>query len=89
MQHSLDHAVDNRQRSLPTKEQSLNLIHQAASESSSTKPASERLHGRPRNNIADQVVVNIDQNTGISPLVESRRARAAGSLRSTTADHYT
>jgi hypothetical protein len=41
---------------------------------------SESLHSRPRDDIADQVVVDIDQDTRVSPLVESRRARTAGSL---------
>jgi hypothetical protein len=52
-------------------------------------PRSESLHSRPRNNIADQVVVDINQNARISPLVESRRARTAGSLGTTTANHCT
>lgn len=63
--------------------------HQAANETLVFlfQTHSKRLHSRPGNDVADQVVVNIDQNTRISPLVESRRACTAGSLRSTTADH--
>jgi hypothetical protein len=56
-------------------------------DSPSPQARSESLHSRPRNHIADQVVVDIDQDTRISPLVERRRARTAGSLGSATADH--
>jgi hypothetical protein len=45
------------------------------------------LHSRPRNSVAVQVVVDVNQHTRISPLVERRRAGAARSLRSTPTDH--
>ena len=44
----------------------------------------QSLHRRPRNRVAVKVVVNINQHTRISPLVESRRARTTTrNLRST------
>jgi hypothetical protein len=84
----LDHAA-TIPRDLHRQRRSLIATHQAAQRVSVLETRSESLYSRPRNNIADQIVINIDQNPRISPLVESRRARAAGSLRSTTADHYT
>lgn len=47
----------------------------------------ERLHSWTRNGVAVQVVVNVNENTRISPLVERRRASATGSLRSRTTNH--
>lgn len=41
----------------------------------------QRLHSRTRDSVAVEVVVDINQHTRISPLVESRRARATGNLR--------
>lgn len=43
--------------------------------SSYLQPFLQRLHRRPRNSVAIQVVVNINQHPRISPLIESRRTR--------------
>jgi len=41
----------------------------------------QRLHRRPRNSVAVQVVVDVNQNTRISPLIEGSRARTARHFR--------
>lgn len=47
----------------------------------------ERLHSWTRDSVAVQVVVDVNENTRISPLVESRRASATRGLRSRATDH--
>jgi hypothetical protein len=47
----------------------------------------QSLHRRPRNSITVQVVVDVNQHTRISPLIESSRASTTRSLRPTPTNH--
>lgn len=51
------------------------------------KPPLQRLHRRTGYSVAVQVVVDINQHTRISPLVESRRARTTRNFRTRPTDH--